>query len=46
MQPRLDGAAYLVPDVPGLGVEVNEAAALKQTFRFWEAPHLHRDDGV
>jgi galactonate dehydratase len=45
LQPRLDGAAYLVPDSPGLGVEVNEAAALKQTFRFWEAPHLHRADG-
>ena len=45
VQPRLDGAAYLVPDAPGLGVEVNEAAASQQTFRFWEAPHLRRDDG-
>jgi galactonate dehydratase len=45
VQPRLDGAAYLVPDGPGLGVEVNEEAAAKQTFRFWEAPHLHRADG-
>ena len=27
VQPRLDGAHYLVPDTPGLGVEVDEAAA-------------------
>jgi galactonate dehydratase len=45
VQPRLDGAAYVVPDGPGLGVEVDEAAAAKQTFRFWEAPHLRRADG-
>jgi galactonate dehydratase len=45
VQPILDGAAYLVPDGPGLGVEVDEAAAAKQTFRFWEAPHLRRPDG-
>ncbi len=35
----------LVPDTPGLGVEVNEAALTREPFRFWEAPHLHRRDG-
>jgi galactonate dehydratase len=44
-QPQLEGAWYPVPDGPGLGVEFNEELALKQPFRFWEAPHLHRRDG-
>ncbi len=43
--PRLDGATYPVSDLPGLGVEVNEAAVRAQDFKFWEAPHLRRDDG-
>jgi galactonate dehydratase len=37
--------AYVVADAPGLGVEVNETTASKQTRRFWEAPHVHRADG-
>ncbi|WP_027167756.1 mandelate racemase/muconate lactonizing enzyme family protein [Mesorhizobium sp. WSM3224] len=45
MQPRLDGTDYPVGDLPGLGVEVNEAAVQAQSFRFWEAPHLGRRDG-
>ena len=45
VQPRLDGAVYPVPEGPGLGVEVDEALVLKQTFKFWEAPHLRRTDG-
>jgi galactonate dehydratase len=45
IQPQLDGAAYVVPDAPGLGVEVDEEAARRQAFRFWEAPHLRRKDG-
>ena len=44
-QVKLDGAAYIVPDGPGLGVEVDEKVAAAATFRFWEAPHLHREDG-
>ena len=40
----LSGAVYRGSDAPGLGVEVNEEA-VKQSFRFWEAPHLRRDDG-
>jgi len=45
VQPRLDGPDYPVSDLPGLGVEVNEAAIEAQSFRFWEAPHLRRRDG-
>ncbi|HZP19816.1 MAG TPA: mandelate racemase/muconate lactonizing enzyme family protein [Bauldia sp.] len=44
VQVRLDGAAYVVPDAPGLGVEVNEKA-LTEPLRFWEPPHLRRRDG-
>jgi galactonate dehydratase len=45
VQPRLQGAVYPVSDAPGLGVEVNEALLAKQSFEFWEAPHLRRTDG-
>jgi len=41
----LEGAVYRVPDRPGLGVDVNEAAIQRESYRFWEAPHLHRRDG-
>ncbi len=45
VQPRLDRADYPVSDLPGLGIEVNEAAIAAQSLRFWEAPHLKRRDG-
>ena len=45
VQPRLQGAVYPVSDAPGLGVEVNEDLIRKQSFKFWEAPHLKRSDG-
>ena len=45
LQPKLTGAVYPVNPAPGLGVEVNEAALVKESFRFWEAPHLKRRDG-
>ena len=45
LRPRLEGPRYRVPDAPGLGVEFNEELALKQPFRYWEAPHLHKNDG-
>ena len=45
VQPRLEGAVYPVSNAPGLGVEVNEALIQKQSFKFWEAPHLQRRDG-
>jgi galactonate dehydratase len=45
VQPRLEGAVYRVSDAPGLGIEVNEELVKKQSFKFWEAPHLVRKDG-
>jgi len=45
VQPKLEGARFRVPDSPGLGVEFNEELAAKQSFKFWEAPHLRRCDG-
>ena len=45
LQPKLTGAVYPVNPAPGLGIEVNEAALVKESFRFWEAPHLKRRDG-
>jgi len=45
VQLALDGAEYVVPDGPGLGVEVDEARVARAAFRYWEAPHLHRRDG-
>ncbi len=45
VQPRIDKAHYPVLDTPGLGVEVNEELIKKQSFKFWEAPHLKRRDG-
>ena len=45
VQPRLEGAHYIVSDAPGLGVEVDEERVLRESFRFWEAPHLRRRDG-
>ena len=44
-QVRLEGTFYPVPDAPGLGVEVDETAIGKQSFRFSEPPHLRRSDG-
>ncbi len=45
VQPKLDGNGFPVSDRPGLGVDVNEALATKEAFKFWEPPHLHRRDG-
>ena len=45
VQPKLNGAVYPVSDAPGLGVEVNEDLLARQSFSFWEAPHLRRNDG-
>ena len=44
-QLKLEGSGIVVPDVPGLGVEVDEEYIKKQSFKFWEAPHLRRRDG-
>jgi galactonate dehydratase len=41
----MQGPDYVVPDTPGLGVEVDEVALTREPFRFWEPPHLRRRDG-
>ena len=43
--PRLVGTTFPLPDAPGLGVELDEKLAQAQEWRFWEAPHLRRQDG-
>jgi galactonate dehydratase len=45
IRPRIEGTRFPVPEAPGLGVEFNEELALKQPFKYWEAPHLHKRDG-
>jgi len=45
IQLKLDGTVIVVPDTPGLGVEVDEQRIQAQEFKFWEAPHLRRRDG-
>jgi galactonate dehydratase len=44
-QVKLEGTSIPVPSTPGLGVEVDEEYLKRQSFRFWEAPHLVRRDG-
>lgn len=44
-QPRLTGSGFVVPDAPGLGIEIDEEAAQAQSWKFWEAPHYRRQDG-
>src|SRR5829696_1477132 len=44
-QLKLQGTGIAVPDVPGIGVEVDEEFIKRQSFKFWEAPHLRRRDG-
>lgn len=45
LQVRQEGPRLIVPDVPGLGVEVDESLLGDAEFRFWEAPKLRRRDG-
>ncbi len=44
-QPKLTGAVYKVDSAPGLGIEIDEKALTRESFKFWEAPHLKRRDG-
>jgi galactonate dehydratase len=44
-QPRLEGTSFPLPTAPGLGIEMDEAAAQDQSWKFWEAPHYRRNDG-
>lgn len=45
--PKLDGANFIVPETPGLGIEVNETLLIKKAegFTFREMPHFRRPDG-
>ena len=45
VQVELEGAVYVVPDAPGLGVEVNEEAIRASKVNHVECPHLRRPDG-
>ena len=45
LRPHIEGTRFAVPEAPGPGVEFNEELALKQPFKYWEAPHLHKRDG-
>ncbi len=44
-QLRLEGSRFPVPDVPGLGVDVNEEYIKRQEFKYAEPPHLRKHDG-
>lgn len=45
LQPELDGARYIIPTTPGLGVEFNEELALSKKFKPVETPRLKKRDG-
>lgn len=45
VQVELDGPVYRVPNLPGLGVEVDEAAVRASKPRHVECPHLCKPDG-
>lgn len=44
-RPLEQRGVYQVPDTPGLGVDVHEELLAEQSFKFWEAPRLHKPDG-
>jgi len=44
-QPEAHGDRIVVPEAPGLGVDVDEDAVRRQSFSYWEAPHFRRPDG-
>lgn len=44
VQPRQEGPRLYVQDLPGLGVEVDEALAASRA-PLWQPPQLHREDG-
>lgn len=45
VQMEMDGPDYLLPDAPGLGVEVRDDLIDASEADFVEAPHLRRPDG-
>jgi len=44
-RPALDGAGFVIPDGPGLGIEIDEALLKREAFRYWCPPMLLRRDG-
>lgn len=44
-QIQMDGAFYVVPEAPGLGIEVDEMELQQMPFEYSEPPHLRRQDG-
>ncbi|MFA0079967.1 mandelate racemase/muconate lactonizing enzyme family protein, partial [Vibrio artabrorum] len=45
VQIKLTGNAYEVPNLPGLGIEVDEELIAQRSIANWEAPHLCNLDG-
>lgn len=46
LKPQLSGANFVVPDAPGLGIEIDENELAKVgDFTFYEMPHFRRADG-
>lgn len=45
VRPQLEGTILPIPQAPGLGIEVDEAAVRAASFRFWEPPRRYRPDG-
>lgn len=43
--PEVANTVYQIPDAPGLGMDVLEEELKAQSFKFWEAPRLHKNDG-
>ncbi|MGB5512595.1 MAG: mandelate racemase/muconate lactonizing enzyme family protein [Woeseiaceae bacterium] len=43
--PNERDCSYEVGDAPGHGVDVNEEAVARQTFKYWEAPRMKKPDG-
>lgn len=44
-RPLVKNNVFEVPDTPGLGIDVNEHLIKDLSFKFWEAPRLHKSDG-
>lgn len=43
--PKTEGPFLLLPDAPGLGVDICEASLKKLPFSYWEPPRLTKPDG-
>lgn len=44
-RPLVKNNVFEVSDAPGLGIDVNEHLIKDLSFKFWEAPRLHKSDG-